>query len=1102
VLRVTTLYAGTAAATARYYTKYLTQAPGEVPGVWTGGQAAGLGLAGEVSTDALESLLSGCDPTSGTTLGHGLKDRTKANGVVIRAVAGFDATLSAPKSLSVWWALTGDPGLAECHDIAVNAVVETLERFGSTTRIRSNGGRLHPDSQGLTVAAFRQTTSRLDDPQLHTHLVISSKVQTEDGRWLALDARVLKQHQRAFGGLYQSVLRAELTDRYGVGFAEIVNGQAEIAGVPTEVLARFSKRAAQVKVELQSRIDEFRDREGRFPTRFEHAAMEREAAADTRLRKPADGVTDLRTRWRTEAAEIGVTAESLGRSIDAAARTTVAPVKVSVGEIIEGLSVERSAWHRMDIVRAVTDRLRPQAGINGQRWSRQLDRAVDRVLDHCITLDPDQDDDGGGARRVSDGRSVWIEPVAAQVTSREILAQEEAILAWLTDAQQAGPSPSMTVNRTGLDVVQADAAAAAAGEDRVVVIVGPAGTGKTTTLAAAVTDLHRHHRRVFGVAPTAKAAKVLGQETGMDADTVAKLLHEWARADGPGPHWRLPAGSTLVVDEAGMLSTPNLHRLTQLASEQRWRLVLVGDHRQLQAVGRGGMFTEICTTARMIELESIYRFTHDWEATASRRLRHSDPRALDTYQAHGRIIPGTLEEHLHAIATQWLQRHAAGETVAITAATNEHVDAINHTIRQLRARTGSTDTTSIGFIADGVVAIGDIVATRRNHRHLRTTSGDIVRNRERWTVTAINNDSGDLTVTDLAGTSTVTLPAGYVEEHVRLGYAATEYGTQSATETASITLATNATTGRGLYVAMTRGRNDNRVHVVTDTHDITEARDILETIIATDRSDVPAVVHRRRLTEQHRQPPRPQPPQLQPRCQVPDWFHQLRADATDGYRQAREALDDSLSKRSRLVQIVDTAARRIADANTMCTPFDAELDVAQDAVKHAEAAQRAAQQRLDRSGLRGRRQARTELVAANETVTSTRERLADARDRAREPYAQRNIARTQIETARDALRNHDILTKWQYPPERLATANAHLDALDTWHDWATGKPVQQQRFVQTATTLHQIAAHDPDSGTRQLADVIHHWAKRNGIDLDITPPRIEQHRSRGIEIDL
>ena len=92
------------------------------------------------------------------------------------------------------------------------------------------------------MATFRQTTSRADDPQLHTHAVISAKVQTVDGRWLALDARFLKRHQRMLGGLYQSVLRAELTHRYGIAWGPIVNGQAEIAGVPAELLEVFSKR--------------------------------------------------------------------------------------------------------------------------------------------------------------------------------------------------------------------------------------------------------------------------------------------------------------------------------------------------------------------------------------------------------------------------------------------------------------------------------------------------------------------------------------------------------------------------------------------------------------------------------------------------------------------------------------------------------------------------------------------------------------------------------------------------------------------------------------------------------------------------------------------
>ena len=160
-----------ATATAAYYAQYLTAAPGEVPGVWSGRQAAGLGLSGRVEVEALEALLSGRDPTTGTRLGRELLDRYTTDGRGVRAVSGFDATFSAPKSLSVWWALTGDLRLLDAHDVAVSAALTHLERFGSTTRIRSNGGRLHPDTNGLTIATFRQTTSRADDPQLHTHAV-------------------------------------------------------------------------------------------------------------------------------------------------------------------------------------------------------------------------------------------------------------------------------------------------------------------------------------------------------------------------------------------------------------------------------------------------------------------------------------------------------------------------------------------------------------------------------------------------------------------------------------------------------------------------------------------------------------------------------------------------------------------------------------------------------------------------------------------------------------------------------------------------------------------------------------------------------------------
>ena len=231
-----------------------------------------------------------------------------------------------------------------------------------------------------------------------------------------------------------------------------------------------------------------------------------------------------------------------------------------------------------------------------------------------------------------------------------MLVQEERILTWAMDAQADPASPSRTVERTGLDVLQADAAASVAGDDRLVLVVGPAGAGKTRMLAAAVNDLHAQHRAVFGVAPTAKAARVLERDTGMRADTVAKLLHEWQRPDRPPlPEYRLGRGTTVVVDEAGMISTPALHQLVTLAEANQWRLVLVGDDRQLQAVGRGGLFAELCANGRVDQLERLHRFNHDWEAAASLQLRSGDPRALDAYEAHDRIIPGTLDDHLAAI---------------------------------------------------------------------------------------------------------------------------------------------------------------------------------------------------------------------------------------------------------------------------------------------------------------------------------------------------------------------------------------------------------------------------------------------------------------------
>jgi conjugative relaxase-like TrwC/TraI family protein len=369
VLRVTTIHANTAGASARYYTRYLADDGPEGEGQWHGRRAASLGLSGTVSTEDLEALLSGHDPVTGRRLGSALVDRYDAKGKLIPAVAGFDATFSAPKSLSVWWGITGDPGLLAVHDLAIRAVLEHLERYGATTRVRVDGARQHPDVEGLVMAAFRQATSREDDPQLHTHVVISTKVQTPDGRWMALDARYLKRKQRALGGLYQSVLRAELTHRYGVGWGPIENGQAEIAGTPPGLLDAFSKRTAQVDTALADKITEFRDREGRDPSRWERAALTREAAKDTRAAKTHASTADLERRWHDEATALGWTPTRLTAALRAAARTAPAKDTVTILDVLELLSANGSSWTRADVLQAICDLASPVEQLSGRGWA-------------------------------------------------------------------------------------------------------------------------------------------------------------------------------------------------------------------------------------------------------------------------------------------------------------------------------------------------------------------------------------------------------------------------------------------------------------------------------------------------------------------------------------------------------------------------------------------------------------------------------------------------------------------------------------------------------------------------------------------------------------
>ena len=268
-----------------------------------------------------------------------------------------------------------------------------------------------------------------------------------------------------------------------------------------------------------------------------------------------------------------------------------------------------------------------------------------------------------------------------------------------------------------------------------------------------------------------------------------------------------------------MIGTSTLNQLAALADSHGWRVALVGDPYQLQAVGRGGMFTELCATGRVHPLTTIHRFTNQWEAAASLKLRHGDPTVLDTYEEHDRITPGSLNTHLERLADDWIDHHRHGRRIAITTATNAHVDQINAAVQAARLAAGDLPPSGSVPIGGGETAhAGDLVVTRRNDRTLTTTTGDTVRNRDLWTVTSTHSDQ-TITVTPIKGHGAIRLAADYVREHVRLGYAATEHGNQGATVDIAYELVDAVTTSRGLYVGATRGREGNQFLVVTDTND-------------------------------------------------------------------------------------------------------------------------------------------------------------------------------------------------------------------------------------------------------------------------------------------
>lgn len=222
-----------------------------------------------------------------------------------RAVAGFDYTFSVPKSVSVLWGVA-DAGMqaliAEAHHEAVAEVVDFMEREVAATRTgitADDGAVAQVDVTGLIATAFDHYDSRSGDPQLHTHVVVSNKVQTAlDGRWRSLDGRPMHAAVVALSEHYNAVLADRLTRTFGLDWEARERGRDrnpswEITTVPEDLIADFSSRSRDIEAEADRLIAEHVANHGRRPSAATMVKLRAQATLATRPDKQVRSLADL-----------------------------------------------------------------------------------------------------------------------------------------------------------------------------------------------------------------------------------------------------------------------------------------------------------------------------------------------------------------------------------------------------------------------------------------------------------------------------------------------------------------------------------------------------------------------------------------------------------------------------------------------------------------------------------------------------------------------------------------------------------------------------------------------------------------------------------------
>ena len=649
------------------------------------------------------------------------------------------------------------------------------------------------------------------------------------GRWTA---GLSTGSGAAAGAIYDQVREAALERDLGVAHEVRRPGQPrEIAGISDEVCALFSTRRAQITGRVSELIDAWQQvHPGQTPSPWMVAKLSQWVTLDTRPSKPQspESTEAALARWEARSrAQLGITlAEVWAQATASTDRPERHPQlpdveaapgdEAVIAEAIAAVDAAKSTWTRYDLIRELT-----------RRCPVRADESVASRLDHVQALvDAALNDDRWGVtalapppvfavpevlRRRGDGESVYTQHGAARYTTAVGLAAEQAVLA-AADDHSAPRVPAELVEQViganGLGADQAAAARAVLGSGaRLQALVGPAGTGKTTAMAAVAQAWAAAGGQVLGVSVAENAVRILGRVAGIRGVNAAKLLYEHTtRTDAAKatPAWQarygIAPGTLVIVDEAGMVSRQTIDGIRRLAVTAGAKVLLVGDHEQLESPAGGGMFELAGRQRNAVQLGLVRRLEWPWEAAASLRLRAGDVTVLDEYDRRGRIAGGDqdrMEDRAFAAA---LADRSAGRSVYLLAETNESAARMAGRYRDHLVGHGVVDDTVTVALGDGDRAgAGDLVVTRRNQPNL-VADGRFVANRDVWRVievhpdgavrvqradtTAGQNNGGEPRPSESDPTDPdgdrLKLEAGYVGEHVRLEYATTVHSAQGA----------------------------------------------------------------------------------------------------------------------------------------------------------------------------------------------------------------------------------------------------------------------------------------------------------------------------------